>query len=134
MEAPGAGERVLIVDDVPDVARTLAHLLEDEGYRVETGSGRRAVEGALERARDEPPDLVLLDVMMGGLDGVEICRRLKADPSTAGIKVVFMTALPEWQLADRIGDCPYDDLIRKPYNLDDVTAAVGRLLRGRAPG
>ena len=124
------GARVLIVDDSPDIALALGRLLEEEGYRVESAVGRPAIESALARAREEPPALVLLDVMMGGIDGAEVCRQLRADARTGAVKVVFLTALPEWQLADRLGGCRHDDLIRKPYDLDTVVAAVARHTAG----
>ena len=81
--------RILIVDDEPLNVDLLEQELELLGYAtVAAADGRRA----LERLAGEPIDLVLLDIMMPGLDGYETCRRLKADPSTAAIPVVFLTA------------------------------------------
>ena len=102
----------------------LADLLADEGYAPAV-----SVDGAaLEEAHSEPPALILLDAMMPGMDGPEVCRRLKADPRTARVPVVFLTALPRETLAARLGDCPYDDVLSKPFTLDGVLAVVRRHL------
>ena len=83
---------------------------------------------ALATAHSEPPALILLDAMMPGMDGPEVCRRLTADPRTAQVPVVFLTALPTQALAARLGDCPHDGVLAKPFRLDDVLAVVRRHL------
>ena len=119
-----AGRRVLIVEDEAGIAEVLADLLGDEGYETAV-----SMDGAaLAEAAGAPPALILLDVMMPGMDGPEVCRRLKADPRTAGVPVVFLTALPRETLAARLGDCPYDDVLSKPFTLDGVLAVVRRHL------
>ena len=116
--------RILIVEDEAGIAEVLADLLGDEGYAPAVG-----VDGAaLAAARADPPDLILLDAMMPGMDGPEVCRRLKADPRTRHIPVVFLTALPPEVLAARLGDCPHDGVLLKPFHLDDVLAVVRRHL------
>ena len=123
-EAQVGGRRVLIVEDEAGIAEVLADLLGDEGYVPAVG-----VDGAaLAAARADPPDLILLDAMMPGMDGPEVCRRLKADPRTRHIPVVFLTALPPEVLAARLGDCPHDGVLLKPFHLDDVLAVVRRHL------
>jgi CheY-like chemotaxis protein len=118
------GRRVLIVEDEAGIAEVLADLLGDEGYEAAV-----SVDGAvLGAVADAPPALILLDVMMPGMDGPEVCRRLKADPRTAHVPVVFVTALPPETLAARPGDCPYDDVLPKPFTLDGVLAVVRRHL------
>ena len=124
MEDEQTARRVLIVEDEPGIAEILVDLLADEGYEPAVSVNGAAI-GA---ARDKPPELVLLDVMMPGMDGPEVCRRLKADPRTARIPVVFLTALPPSTLAARLGDCPHEGVIRKPFTLDEVLAAVERML------
>ena len=123
-EAKVGGQRVLIVEDEAGIAEVLADLLGDEGYETAV-----SVDGAaLAAVVDAPPALILLDVMMPGMDGPEVCRRLKADPRTARVPVVFLTALPPETLAARLGDCPYDDVLAKPFTLDGVLAVVRRHL------
>ena len=116
--------RVLIVEDEPGIAEILADLLADEGYAPTV-----SVDGAaLAVAHADPPGLILLDAMMPGMDGPEVCRRLKADPRTAHVPVVFLTALPPETLAARLGDCPHDGVLPKPFTLDSVLAVVRRHL------
>ena len=86
--------RVLVVDDDPDVAAFLARLLESEGMATDTVFGGDA---AMVYVMATPPDLVLLDVLMPGTDGFEICERLKADPASAMIPIVLVTALEDQQ-------------------------------------
>lgn len=81
---------ILIVDDTPENLEVLSESLVAEGYRVAV-----AIDGetAIEQAQFAPPDLILLDVMMPGMDGFETCQRLKSSPTTQDIPVLFMT---EW--------------------------------------
>ncbi len=120
-EAAGA---VLVVEDDPHIAGVLTDLLEDEGYRVRLGVDGQALAAAL----TDPPRLVLLDVMMPGMDGIEVCRRLKGDPRTRDVPVVFVTAMPTDVLSTRLGDTPYEGVIRKPFTLLDVLDTVQRHL------
>ena len=84
-----SGRRVMIVDDTPTNIELLSGILEGEGYRIQAAiSG----EVALETAARTPPHLILLDVVMPGMDGFETCARLKQDPVTRDIPVVFVTA------------------------------------------
>ena len=83
---------VLIVDDQPLNVDLLEQELEAAGYRTVAASGG---EAALARAAESPPDLILLDVMMPGIDGYETCRRLKASEATRQIPVIFLTALKD---------------------------------------
>ncbi|HEY8602451.1 MAG TPA: response regulator [Thermomicrobiales bacterium] len=115
---------ILIVDDNPLMTRLLAELLGDEGYRVVAIDGSDVIETALLHA----PRLIMLDVLMPQLDGPELCQRLRADPRTAHVPIIFVSALPPATLALRLHDCPYDALIAKPFDLDEVVATVGRFL------
>ena len=116
----GGSGRILIVEDEPAIAEVLVAFLTDEGYRVTANVGA----AALAEARGDPPALVLLDVMMPGMDGPEVCRRLKADPHTAHVPVLFLTALPAQVLAARLGDCLHDGLLGKPFDFDELLAAI----------
>ncbi|MEQ8398381.1 two-component system response regulator [Thalassobaculum sp.] len=123
-----AGTRftVLVVDDTPDNLVLMSGLLKDR-YRVKVANGG---ERALTIAATAPqPDIVLLDVMMPGLDGYEVCRRLKADPSTSGIPVVFLTARSD-QADERRGlELGAVDYITKPISPPIVLARVNNHLQ-----
>lgn len=121
MRTPG---HILVVEDNPAIVTILTEMLAGEGYQVAASIGGRAVEAA----RDNPPDLVLLDVLMPEMDGPEVCRRLKADPRTRDVPVVFLTALPPVVLPQRLAGCQYEALIRKPFEVTEVLGTVERLL------
>lgn len=115
---------IFVVEDDPQIAELLADFLEDEGYRVRTGVNG----GALAEALAEPPALVLLDLMMPGLDGIEFCRRFRDNPATATVPVVFVTAAPPDLFAARLRTVSYQHLIRKPFTLGEILASVQRYL------
>jgi CheY-like chemotaxis protein len=119
-----ASGRILIVEDEPGLAEVLTDLLGDEGYETAVSVGG----AALAAVAGDLPALILLDVMMPGMDGPEVCRRLKADPRTARVPVVFLTALRPETLAARLGDCPHEGVLPKPFTLDSVLAVVRRHL------
>jgi DNA-binding response OmpR family regulator len=119
--------RILVVDDDANVAEVVARYLEREGFEVETvGDGRDAVD----RALSDPPDLVVLDLMLPGIDGLEVCRRLRA---LAPVPVIMLTARGDE--ADRvIGlELGADDYIAKPFSPKELVARVRAVLR-RATG
>ncbi len=87
-------QKVLIVDDTPENIQILMQTLRDEYAIIAATSGDKALQLAAKRPQ---PDIILLDVMMPGLDGYEVCRRLKADSRTSGIPVIFITAMREEQ-------------------------------------
>src|SRR5207244_3223130 len=122
MDSIHAARQVLVVDDDQFIAEVLVDILEEEGYRVAASFDGDAVA----IARDNPPGLVLLDVMMPEMDGPEVCRRLNADPRTRHVPVVFMTAVPESVLGKRLAGCAYEAVISKPFSLDDVLITVER--------
>ncbi len=119
--------RVLVVDDDATVAEVLSRYLEREGFVVEAiADGREA----LDRALADPPDLVVLDLMLPGMDGLEVCRRLRA---LAPVPVIMLTA--RGQEADRILglELGADDYVAKPFSAKELTARVKAVLR-RAGG
>jgi DNA-binding response OmpR family regulator len=119
--------RILVVDDDATVAEVVARYLERDGFAVETvGDGRVA----LDRALAEPPDLVVLDLMLPGMDGLEVCRRLRA---LAPVPIIILTA--RGQESDRIVglELGADDYVAKPFSTKELVARVRAVLR-RARG
>lgn len=119
--------RILVVDDDPTVSEIVARYLERDGYAVETVADGRV---ALDRALADPPDLVVLDLMLPGMDGLEVCRRLRA---LAPVPIVVLTA--RGQEADRIVglELGADDYVSKPFSTKELVARVRAVLR-RAKG
>ena len=116
--------RVLVVDDEPSIVDALATCLRYEGFEVdEAATGREA----LTLAQDDPPDLVILDVMLPGLDGLEVTRRLRADG--VNVPILFVTARDT--LADKLAGLTIggDDYVTKPFALTEVIARVQTILR-----
>lgn len=118
--------RVLVVDDDPGMLAFLAHLVAAEGMTAETVSD--AAE-ALERATHAPPDLVLCDVMLPGMDGFAVCERLKNDPATAMIPIVLVTALEDRASRVRGIRAGADDFLSKPVSREELVARVKTLRR-----
>ena len=120
------GGRVLIVEDEPDIRDLLAFHLEREGYHV---TRSRTGPDALRQVRARPPDLILLDLMLPELGGLDVCRRLRQDPRTASVPIVMLTARGEE--VDRILglELGADDYIVKPFSPKEVVARVRAVLR-----
>jgi class 3 adenylate cyclase len=122
----GALGRILVVDDIPQNVKLLADLLAVKGYEVTTATHG---EEALASIAADPPDLVLLDVMMPGMTGYDVCRRVRADPATALLPIVLCTSLDPQ--AERINGIAAgaDDFLGKPINQPELFARVQSLLR-----
>ncbi|HKZ07478.1 MAG TPA: response regulator [Methylomirabilota bacterium] len=118
--------RVLIVEDEPDIRELLGFHLEREGYHV-----MRASTGteALRQVRHARPDLVILDLMLPEMDGLEVCRRLRAEAGTAGVPVIMLTA--KGDEVDRVVglEMGADDYVVKPFSPKEVLARVRAVLR-----
>jgi DNA-binding response OmpR family regulator len=131
VEAPPATAqpKVLVVDDTPHNVKLLADLLGVKGYSVATATNG---EEALARIAADMPDLVLLDIMMPGLSGYDVCRRLRADPQTALLPVVLVTSLDAQQERIKGIEAGADDFLGKPINQPELFARVRSLLRIKA--
>lgn len=119
-------ERVLIVDDVPDNLALLHDSLDEAGYTVLVAFNG---EAALESAAQMPPDVVVLDAMMPGLDGFEVARRLKADPRTAAAPIIFMTGLSDTEHVEAAFAAGGVDYVTKPIRPREVLARIAAHLR-----
>ena len=118
--------KVLVVDDTPANVKLLADLLAIKGYAVATA---RSGEEALAQVAAERPDLILLDVMMPGMSGYDVCRQLRSDPETALLPIVLVTSLDPQQERLKGIASGADDFLAKPINQPELFARVQSLLR-----
>ena len=118
-------DRILIVDDNATNLKLVAYLVRANGYDVETAID---AESAIRAIRAHPPRLILMDVQLPGIDGLELTRRLKAAPETAHIVVVAVTAYAMKGDQDRALAAGCDDYIFKPINTRALPATIARLL------
>ena len=118
--------RVLVVEDDQDIAGLIAHYLQRAGHTVETAASGTA---GLTRVKEAAPDLILLDLMLPGMDGLMVCQTLRNDPATASIPIIMLTARGEE--GDRIAglELGADDYVTKPFSPRELTARVAALLR-----
>lgn len=122
---------IFVVEDEPDIAEVLSYNLEKEGFEVVV---ERRGDTALEAIRRQPPDLVILDLMLPGIDGLEVTRTLKRDPATEHVPIVMLTAKGEE--VDRIVglELGADDYISKPFSPREVVLRAKAVLRRLRPG
>jgi len=122
----GTPARILVVDDTPANVRLLEQRLRHDGYEVVTA---RDGEEALAVARETHPDLILLDIMMPKLDGIEVCRRLKADPSFPFTPIIMVTAMADTKDLVAGFEAGGDDYLTKPIDHQALGARVRSMLR-----
>ena len=118
-------KRILVVEDDPNTSMFVQHTLEQEGYQVV--SAKDGLEG-LKKAEDEHPALIILDVMLPGLDGYEVCSRLRLKPETTKLPILMFSAKARQDDKDaglRVGA---DDYLFKPADPSEIRAKVGALL------
>jgi two-component system phosphate regulon response regulator PhoB len=118
--------RILIVDDEEPMTLLLRYNLEREGFKVDVAERGDAAEA---RLREKPPDLVILDWMLPGVSGIELCRRLRMRAETKLIPVIMLTARGEERDRIRGFVTRADDYIVKPFSLSELLARVRGLLR-----
>lgn len=118
--------RILVAEDDPDIANLLAHYLQRAGFEADLVASGPDV---LPRIKKAPPDVLLLDLMLPGLDGLEVCRSVRSDQATAAIPIIMVTAKGEE--SDRIVglELGADDYITKPFSPNEVIARIRALLR-----
>lgn len=117
---------VLIIEDDPDIVRLLSHYLEKAGFRVRAESSGPA---GLRAAREVLPAVVILDVMLPGVDGYEVCRRLRAESATAALPILILTARGEEGDKVRGLEIGADDYVTKPFSPKEVVARLNALVR-----
>lgn len=121
-----AKKNIFVVEDEEDILDLIRHHLAKEGYAVATATNGLEAVKAITR---KPPDLVLLDLMLPGLDGLEVCRQLKRDPKTAEIPVLMVTAKDEESDVVAGLELGADDYIVKPFRMKELVARVRTALR-----
>lgn len=126
MSSPlSASDHILVVDDSPDNVFLIQTILEEEGYAIATAEDGAS---ALAQIEQSPPDLVLLDVMMPGMDGFEVTKRIRQNKKLSFIPILLITAHDKPSVAQGL-DMGADDFIRKPVEVDELLARVRSLLR-----
>ncbi|MEW6259038.1 MAG: response regulator [Thermodesulfobacteriota bacterium] len=123
-------KRILIVDDEPDFSMIVQTYLEKEGFATELAYN--GLEG-YEKVKANPPDAIVLDVMMPEMDGYQLCAKLKKDPTYAEIPIILLTAVADHVTSTRYShydgmSMEADDYLPKPASAEDITASVKRLL------
>lgn len=119
------GNYILAVDDIPDNLLLVQLALEQEGYQVVLAHNG---ETALKQIKQAPPSLILLDVMMPGMDGYEVTRRIRQDKNIPFIPILLVTAREESSLVEGL-DAGADEFVRKPFQIDELQARVRSMLR-----
>jgi len=123
--APGSGPQILVVDDDPNFSLMLQDLLVDQGYRAEVRSDGPS---CLEYCQDHTPDLILLDVRMPGMNGFNVCARLKAEPQTAAIPIMLLTGLSEPENKIRGFSLGIFHYLTKPFKNEELLARIANIL------
>lgn len=115
--------KILLIDDDPDVRTVMSALLKRQGYEVETAS---RCDEALEKLQSEAPSLILLDVLLSGADGRELCREIKATPQTKNVPVIIFSGHPG--AGQQFESWGASDFIPKPFNTDTLLEKLSRQL------
>lgn len=119
-------KKILIAEDNPASREFLVELLGAQGYQVAVAEDG---ESALQKAKEEPPDLLLLDIQMPGMDGYEVVRRLRADPGTAALRIVACTAYAMSGDEEKAIAAGFDGYITKPIRAAALRTQIEKLFR-----
>lgn len=131
LQRTSRGARMLVVDDSPTICAILGKMLRSEGYEVlsATDGGK-----AIEVARNKLPALIFLDVVMPGMNGFRVLKKLRQDPLTARIPIVMISGNQQASEQFYLQRCGADDFMKKPFDRDDVVECIGQLISaGRLP-
>ena len=120
-----AKEKILVVDDEEDILELVRYNLSREGYHV---TGTLTGEDALRKVRSDKFDLIVLDLMLPGMDGLEVCRIIKAEPELSDIKVIITTGFPEHPKLKEIAALGFNTIHYKPFNIPSFLEAVNNIL------
>lgn len=118
-------KHVLVCDDEPYIVESVSYVVRKAGFEVRSAEDG---ETALDMARRDKPDLIFLDIMMPGIPGDEVCRRLKADPATRGIYVVILTARGQEEDERRAMEMGADEFMTKPFSPRKLRDKLVRVL------
>ncbi len=121
--------RILIVEDEPNIILPLRFTLEQKGYQVFSAPSG---EEALTRIATLKPDLVLLDIMLPGMDGYEVCQRIHENPELKDTKIIFLSAMGRQMDVAKGISMAADAYIIKPFSIFDVIAKIGELLKAES--
>ena len=128
--SPAREPLILIVEDDPETRQFYAHALDGQGFRTEQAHNGHQ---ALEKARADAPDLVLADIALPGMDGIELCRRLRADDRTRGIRFLAITGYDDRHYPDCARTAGADQVLTKPCDAETLVAEARRLLSVGVP-
>ena len=123
------GERVLIVDDNPTNLKLVAYLVKANGYEVDTAADAEAAVAAIQANR---PRVILMDLQLPGIDGLELTRRLKADPATRDITIIAVTAYAMKGEQEKAEEAGCDDYVTKPIDTRALPELIARYVKGGA--
>jgi len=121
----GSKKKILFIEDEPDQIMMISLRLKKSGYDVISAMDG---EEGLRKASAEKPDLILADIIMPGIDGFEVCRRLRADPATSHIPIISTTAAGADDIDSQCRQAGADECVRKPYDSLDLLAKIQLLL------
>jgi len=118
-------KKILLIDDEKDFIETISFSLATNGFDVSTASDGPS---GIEKANTYKPDLIILDLMMPGIDGYEVARRLKSDKATADIPIIVLTAAVTKELGQKVRESKAADYITKPCDLEELLKKVKSIL------
>ena len=119
------GSRILVIDDEPEITEIIQTFLSETGYQVLVENNS---EGAVEKARTFKPNVILLDIMMPGVDGYNICQQIKADPDLAAVPIIFLTGKDRGDDMGRSFKAGGDMFIKKPFSCERLLEIVNIVL------